>query len=627
VLARVTRYAPLVVALSRLAARLPVTGADLCAATAALHCLFATFVADPLPPAAVLEHSLEYFAMLAVVDDAAPLQLYVGAGGGGAIEAYCAARAVPLPVVLWEADLGGDDFEGSDIAEQSAASIAELAAAVPHFKPLSPTALRFVCSASLMAGPRLFLGHAPGGAVRFIDPAVGRVEEAPLDALAAAADGVTRDDAIRELENARFDQIIDVCIDESRSMGNRLDGKTLRTGQVPRIRYAREYLAALLARVERCRVSTIFGLLGFSDAIGERAPLSPLTSRFGAALQVLEPSGAGTRLWDAIDAARERITQFNDGAYPNALQRIIVITDGEDEGSAAKPADVAGRLVADAVVVDAVVIGTDSSLNRPLAALCAATGGALVRPAPERAAEVFEAEAFVNLHVRERPPAAGALSPDDFARRAREPPIAKDAACFANAAVAALLRLEPLVIPGTYLSWESETRFTDVRSVRLFAELRVAAKAAEDEIRVFPANETIERWVVFVRGPDGSVYDGLWWALALTFPALYPMLPPVLRFASVPYHPNVAREGRVFFSGVELGYTATAKIADILGALRHLLEEPELADAVERGAAEEWARDSTAFERKARAGSVNRDFPPRADWHEFPWTIYQDEML
>jgi hypothetical protein len=33
---------------------------------------------------------------------------------------------------------------------------------------------------------------------------------------------------LRQLKNTAFDQIIDVCIDELRSMGHRLDGRTAR---------------------------------------------------------------------------------------------------------------------------------------------------------------------------------------------------------------------------------------------------------------------------------------------------------------------------------------------------------------------------------------------------------------
>jgi ubiquitin-protein ligase len=115
--------------------------------------------------------------------------------------------------------------------------------------------------------------------------------------------------------------------------------------------------------------------------------------------------------------------------------------------------------------------------------------------------------------------------------------------------------------------------------------------------------------------------------LVLAFPRQYPILPPVLRFVSVPYHPNVAQEGRVFFSGVEDGYWGTAKIVDIVEGVRTLLSTPELHEAIRPEVAEQYSTDRPAFDRIARQGSLYENFPANSDWHAFPWTICEDSTL
>jgi hypothetical protein len=67
-------------------------------------------------------------------------------------------------------------------------------------------------------------------------------------------------------------------------------------------------------------VSTIFGFVGFSDSVSARVLLSPLLSRFDAAVA---PSGDGTHVSDALSA-------FTEDEYPNAVRRIVVVTEGED---------------------------------------------------------------------------------------------------------------------------------------------------------------------------------------------------------------------------------------------------------------------------------------------------------
>jgi hypothetical protein len=101
-------------------------------------------------------------------------------------------------------------------------------------------------------------------------------------------------------------------------------------------------------------VSTIFRFVGFSDSVSARA----LLSRFDAAVA---PSGDGTHLSDALSA-------FTEDEYPNAVRRIVVITDGEDDGSRANACDVATRLIGESIVVDAIVVSTDKPVKCELAA-------------------------------------------------------------------------------------------------------------------------------------------------------------------------------------------------------------------------------------------------------------------
>ena len=91
--------------------------------------------------------------------------------------------------------------------------------------------------------------------------------------------------------------------------------------------------------------------------------------------------GRSTRLWDAVDKAADAILALNGKrVFPNARQRIIVITDGEDNASTIKPSELCRKLVANDIVVDAVVLSKatprDQEPKRNLPAqLSVLTGG------------------------------------------------------------------------------------------------------------------------------------------------------------------------------------------------------------------------------------------------------------
>ena len=63
-----------------------------------------------------------------------------------------------------------------------------------------------------------------------------------------------------------------------------------------------------------------------------------------------------------------------------------------------------------------------------------------------------------------------------------------------------------------------------------------------------PNAENIRSWSAVVKGPPGSFYEGYEFDLDISVPAEYPMLPPVIKFASKIFHPNVLFEVLQFIS-------------------------------------------------------------------------------
>jgi ubiquitin-conjugating enzyme E2 D/E len=137
-----------------------------------------------------------------------------------------------------------------------------------------------------------------------------------------------------------------------------------------------------------------------------------------------------------------------------------------------------------------------------------------------------------------------------------------------------------------------------------FQELAEATTAPPDGITVvLPPSQSIHTWHVTMQAPDSSVYSGGRFGLLVTMPVDYPFKPPVVRFTTRIYHPNVTNDS---LGNICLGilkpenWKPSTKIAAVLEAVRQLLAEPAPDDPLEDRIAEEFKNDKATFDKKAK---------------------------
>lgn len=78
-------------------------------------------------------------------------------------------------------------------------------------------------------------------------------------------------------------------------------------------------------------------------------------------------------------------------------------------------------------------------------------------------------------------------------------------------------------------------------SKRLQKEAQVLKNTANDDVRLNPTANIME-WDATIVGPKDSFYDGYEFDLKIQVPSAYPMQPPVIKFATKIFHPNVMYE-------------------------------------------------------------------------------------
>lgn len=64
-------------------------------------------------------------------------------------------------------------------------------------------------------------------------------------------------------------------------------------------------------------------------------------------------------------------------------------------------------------------------------------------------------------------------------------------------------------------------------------------------ISAFPEGDNIFSWIGTIKGSAATVYEGLSYKLTLKFPTDYPFKPPVVKFDTLCFHPNVDQFGNI----------------------------------------------------------------------------------
>lgn len=139
---------------------------------------------------------------------------------------------------------------------------------------------------------------------------------------------------------------------------------------------------------------------------------------------------------------------------------------------------------------------------------------------------------------------------------------------------------------------------------RIAKEFSELVESPPPGITVELADESdLYNWKVYMKGPEGSPYQGGTFLIKLSLPSAYPFKPPTISFATKIYHPNVSNDDK---GSMCLGmlksdeWKPSSRIAAVLEFARQLLAEPMPDDAVEGRIAEQYKNDRKKYEEIAR---------------------------
>ncbi|KAF8244058.1 hypothetical protein K440DRAFT_588903 [Wilcoxina mikolae CBS 423.85] len=394
------------------------------------------------------------------------------------------------------------------------------------------------------------------------------------------------------------EEAIVICVDVSTSMDaampanwNPQESNTTTTqDRLSRLSEVKEVFRNLVARISAYNLPTHLGLVTFASgsSVHIMQSLTPALLDFRDKLVNVQPNGC-TAMWNAIIKGKEMLSTLKSTS-PDSKLRIILLTDGEDNDSIFRPAEVCHQLYNDCIVLDAVVIGTNKTAD--LFKVAKHTGGYAFNPQSRNALfQIFLLETF--LDVRARPEIVTFPVGDYDLSTPKEPDMkdifdfppmrphpnqndqffsAKDASRFLTSSrpnaftssnpmspssrASSIFTASEIAFsrPGTISDTDSmmsgmtgRTLTPTTGSTRSgsLTEVKAAIDNYHEYMDIYVSESNISFWKVVMQGPPESPYASGTFVLYIEHGADFPRKAPSARFITPILHPNVTKHGRI----------------------------------------------------------------------------------
>ncbi|XP_076307586.1 uncharacterized protein LOC143222969 isoform X2 [Tachypleus tridentatus] len=138
------------------------------------------------------------------------------------------------------------------------------------------------------------------------------------------------------------------------------------------------------------------------------------------------------------------------------------------------------------------------------------------------------------------------------------------------------------------------------RAKRLRNELKSLQADPPEGIEATPMDRMCCHWQASIMGPAESPYEGGFFFLYLQIPSSYPMKPPVVRFITKVFHPNVSRHGDIGLDSITHNWSLALTISKVLISIQSLLTDPYCYVCMEPEVGKLYIEDRKSFERTAR---------------------------
>ncbi|XP_050542525.1 uncharacterized protein LOC126906200 [Daktulosphaira vitifoliae] len=138
------------------------------------------------------------------------------------------------------------------------------------------------------------------------------------------------------------------------------------------------------------------------------------------------------------------------------------------------------------------------------------------------------------------------------------------------------------------------------RRRRLRHEVKSLKGDPPEGIRAVPLDSHWCHWQATILGPVGSPFEGGIFYLYIQIPYGYPMSPPVVRFLTKIFHPNISRHGDIGLDSIHHNWSLALTLAKVLISIQSLLTDPFCDVCMEPDIAHLYNNDRQTYDAIAR---------------------------
>jgi uncharacterized protein YegL len=373
------------------------------------------------------------------------------------------------------------------------------------------------------------------------------------------------------------DEAVVVCVDTSGSMGlemgrgwidaqekSKASKNIAEQDQLSRLTEVKDVFRNLVSRISAYNLPVHLGLVTFSTQSSVKQSLTPVVLNFQYRLDYVYATGS-TAIWDAIVMAMQMLISLKAN-YPGAKCRIILLTDGEDNVSTYTPFEVCSKLYTNDIVLDAIVIGTDST--KDLFKVAKHTGGYAFNPKTRSAMfQIPLLETVIDIKTRpdivkvpitnfrnSKPKPADMPNSFDFPQC--RPHINQDDYFIAlrdahrfltslskqtSQATSAASTSSGLSTTSGKTTMSGTTLGIPGLGRHVLNEIRAMIDNQHEYMDVYVSESNMGFWKVVMQGPPESPYEGGTFLLYVEIGEQFPRKAPTARFITPMLHPNITK--------------------------------------------------------------------------------------
>eukprot|EP01059_Diplonema_ambulator_P011045 TRINITY_DN21010_c0_g1_i1.p1 TRINITY_DN21010_c0_g1~~TRINITY_DN21010_c0_g1_i1.p1 ORF type:complete len:271 (+),score=76.71 TRINITY_DN21010_c0_g1_i1:65-814(+) len=135
---------------------------------------------------------------------------------------------------------------------------------------------------------------------------------------------------------------------------------------------------------------------------------------------------------------------------------------------------------------------------------------------------------------------------------------------------------------------------------RLHKELLRIKKEKVPGIYITSGIDSVRVWQAQIEGPEGSPYEGGLFEMTMSYPKDYPFKPPVVRFTTKVFHPNVYTNGDICLDILQNAWQPTYTGEKVLLSIQSLLTDPNPASSANGRAGSLYEKDRRSYEAEAK---------------------------